>query len=192
MAAADPATDAARHEVLSARDELHEELVRLEAAARAAVDVKARIRRSPAKAAAVVGGASFLVLGGPGRVLRGVKRALRGPSPVLPTSMLPEEIEKAVRSLGDDGDKVRGVLEREFADFVTANKKADRRFWRNAIVGAMMPIGRQVARVVAGRVLQPDEQRFGEWIDRIRERRPGATATAEPSAGDAGEDRATG
>ena len=49
-------TDAARDRVLAARAALGEELEILEASARAAVDIPAKIRRSPAKAAAVAGG----------------------------------------------------------------------------------------------------------------------------------------
>ena len=45
------------------------------------------------------------------------KRAVRGPAAPMPKSMLPEEIEKALRKLGADGDKVRGALERDFADY---------------------------------------------------------------------------
>ena len=37
--------------------------------------------------------------------------------------MLPDEIDKTLRKLGDDGDKVRGALERDFADYV---KKAEK------------------------------------------------------------------
>jgi hypothetical protein len=33
----------------------------------------------------------------------------------MPKAMLPEEIERTLRSLGDDGDRVRGALERDFA-----------------------------------------------------------------------------
>ena len=111
------ATDAARDRVLAARSALAEEIDLLEASARAAVDVPAKIRRSPGKAAAIVGGTGFLVLGGPGRVFRGVKRAVRGPAEPLPKSMLPKEIEKAVKALGKDGDQVRGALERDFAAY---------------------------------------------------------------------------
>ena len=62
---------------------------------------------------------------------RGVPRARRSaaglPAPAgapsrarptpLPPSMLPDEIEKTLRKLGDDGDKVRGALERDFAAY---------------------------------------------------------------------------
>ena len=52
-------TDAARLRVLAARGELQEQLHLLEASGRAAVDIPARIKRSPAKAAAIAGGAGL-------------------------------------------------------------------------------------------------------------------------------------
>ena len=111
-------TDAARDGVLAARAELDEELRRLNASTRSAVDIPAKIRRSPAKAAAIAGGVAFLAVKGPQRVFRAGKRAVRGKDAPLPSKMLPEEIDKALRSLGSDGDKVRGALERDFAAYV--------------------------------------------------------------------------
>jgi hypothetical protein len=181
MAATDPGTDAARQEVLRAREELLQEIVQLGAAARAAVDIPARVRRSPVKTAATVGAASFLVVGGPKRVLRGVRRVVFGPAPAYPKSMLPEEIEKVVRSLGADGDKVRGALERDFAAYATSKKRADRSFMRNALfAGFVVPLGSQVTRAVMNRALQPDREGFAEWLGKVR-----ARLTPEPGGGGA-------
>ena len=104
-------TDAARDRVLAARAALGGELETLEASARAAVDVPAKIRREPLKAAAIAGGAGFLVLGGPRRLFRRAKRAVTGPPEPFPESMLPEQVEKTLRQLGDDGAAVRGALD---------------------------------------------------------------------------------
>ena len=79
-------TDAARDRVLAARAALGDELEVLEASARAAVDVPAKIRRSPGKAAAIAGGTAFVVLGGPKRVFRAGKRAVFGAPAPLPKS----------------------------------------------------------------------------------------------------------
>ena len=49
--------------------------------------------------------------------MAGVRRAVLGRPAPLPKRMLPEEIEKACVKMGDDGDKVRGTLERDFADY---------------------------------------------------------------------------
>ena len=46
-----------------------------------------------------------------GRPARPRTRSFGRPDP-LPKSMLPEEVDKALRALGDDGTKVRGALER--------------------------------------------------------------------------------
>ena len=119
-------TDAARAAVLTARASVEEELVRLEASARAAVDVKAKVRRNPGRTAGVAAGAGFLLLGGPRRTVRGVRRVIFGRRAPLPPSMLPKDIDRALRELGDDGDRVRGTIEREFADYLRATAPARR------------------------------------------------------------------
>ena len=118
------ATDAARERVLVARAQLGDELALLEASARSAVDIPAKVKASPAKAAAVAGTAGFLVLGGPRRVFGGVKRVVRGGKPPMPKSMLPDEIEKTLKQLGSDGDAIRGAIERDFADYAKKAAKS--------------------------------------------------------------------
>jgi hypothetical protein len=115
-------TDAARAEVVASRQLLLVEVGRLEAAGRSAVDIPAKIRKSPAKTAALAAGTAFIVLGGPKKTYRAVRRAIFGPTAELPKSMLPEQIDKALRALGDDGNVVRGVIEREFVDYLEKNK----------------------------------------------------------------------
>ncbi len=77
-------TDAARDRVLAARSDLAEEFQILEASGRAAVDIPAKIRRSPAKAAAVAGGIGFLALKGPQRLFGLGRRVVRGKDKPLP------------------------------------------------------------------------------------------------------------
>ena len=108
-------TDAARDRVIAARAELGAQVDILGASARSAVDFPAKIKRSPAKAAAVAGGIGFLALKGPQRLFGAAKRTIRGKPAPMPKSMLPDEIEATLRALGTDGDKVRGALERDFA-----------------------------------------------------------------------------
>jgi hypothetical protein len=163
-------TDAARDRVLAARAALGEELENFEASVRTAVDVPAKIRRSPAKAAAIAGGAAFLVLGGPRRVFRAGKRAITGAPADFPESMLPEEIDKTLRKLGDDGDKVRGALERDFAAYA---KKAsqDRRGLRTLLLLTVArPLLSAAARAAAGRLFGGDEEGFRARLEQIRER----------------------
>ena len=112
----DEATAAARQQVVEARAALLVEVDELEAAARAALDVPAKIRRNPVKFAAGAGGLTFLVLGGPQRVARRVTRTLRGGRTRPPASVLPDEIERLVADLGGDSDAIRARLDREFAD----------------------------------------------------------------------------
>jgi hypothetical protein len=175
-------TSAARAEVVAARDGLAEEAIRLEASARAAVDIPARIRREPAKVAGAASGVAFLLLGGPGRVFRGVRRAVFGPRAEVPKSMLPEEIDKALRKLGPDGDKVRGTLEREFADYL--EDKAPRRRERDlgAAAGGLLtnllrPVTVRAGKELAERLLNPDDQTFGDALQRARSRQNRATGS---------------
>ena len=63
-------TDAARAEVVASRAALLDEVQRLEAAARAAVDIPGKVRRAPAKTAGLAAGTAFVVLGGPQRLYR--------------------------------------------------------------------------------------------------------------------------
>jgi hypothetical protein len=183
-------TDAARDRVLAARASLGEELETLEASARAAIDVPARIKRSPGKAAAVVGGTAFLALGGPRRVFRAGKRAVTGAPEPLPDSMLPKEIEKSLRALGDDGKKVRGALERDFAAYAKQRAK-DRSGLRTLIVlSVARPILAGAARAAAGRLFTPDEEGFQERLAQIRaraKRRSGDEVEAETGNDGSGE-----
>lgn len=150
---ADPVTAAALNDVVAARGAFAAELVRLEASARSAVDIKAKVRRNPGKTAAAVGGTAFVVLGGPRRVFRSLKHRIVGKPEPLPTSLLPDQVEKAVRALGDDGAKVRGALEREFAAFVDTNRKTDSRFLRRVLLTGGVPLASRVGSEVMKRVL---------------------------------------
>ena len=183
-----PRTSAARAEVIAARDGLAEEAVRLEASARAAVDIPARIRREPVKMAGAASGAAFLLLGGPGRVVRGLRRAVFGPPAELPKSMLPDEIEKTLRRLGPDGDKVRGALERDFASYVEDRAPKRRERDLGIAVGGLLdnllrPLTRRAGRELAERLFDADGATFGEALGRTRARRSGGTSGAGDSAG---------
>lgn len=150
-------TAAAQAEVLAAREGLASEAARLEASARDAMDIRAQVRKAPGKAAAVAGGAAFLALGGPKRVLRRVKRAVRGPEPEFPASMLPREIEAAVRRLGKNGDAVRGTLEREFAAYLSeTGERRSSQDVRGALTEAATYLIRHSTKTVGKR-----------WIDRM-------------------------
>jgi len=175
-------TDAARAEVLAARDEvvaarqgLEDEVVRLEAAGRAAVDLPARLRRQPAKVGGAAVGAAFLLLGGPKRVLRGVRRVIFGPEADLPKSMLPDEVEATLRKLGRDGDRVRGTLAREFAKYLdtTAPERRDRDLVGVAtglLSNLLKPASVRAGRQFAERLFDPDDPSFAEGLRKARAR----------------------
>jgi hypothetical protein len=175
---------AARAEVQAARGQLDEELVRLEAAARAAVDVKAKVRRSPGKAAGAVAAAGFVLAGGPKRVLRGARNAVFGKPAALPTSMLPKDIDKALRALGEDGDKVRGAIERDFARYLEEKAPEIRsRDLPGSLAKLLTTFGRPIAlrygTKVAGDLLGSDNAQFADWLAKAR-RRPSARKPKQP------------
>jgi hypothetical protein len=168
-------TDAARAEVLAARSGLDEELVRLEASGRAAVDIPARLKREPAKVLGAAGGAAFLLLGGPKRLLRSARMALNGGKEPLPKSMLPPEVEKTLKKLGPDGEKVRGTLEREFASYL--DEKAPERRERDLgavaagiLGGALKPVALRFGKQLAEQALNPDGPSFADGLRKARER----------------------
>ena len=144
-------TDAALEEVLAARASLGEETDRLKASAKDAVDIKKKVRQSPAKAAGIAAATAFVVVGGPKRIFRSVKHRVFGKPDPLPPSMLPDKVDKAIAALGDDGAKVRGALERSFADYLDdtapARKKAAREgSFRRMVVKAATPLATRAAR----------------------------------------------
>jgi hypothetical protein len=163
-------TDAARDRVLAARAALGEELETLEASVRAAVDVPARIRRSPAKAAAIVGSAAFLAVGGPRRVFRAGKRAVTGEKTALPKSMLPQEVERTLRKLGDDGDKVRGALERDFATYARKAKEDRAAPTALLLTAVARPLLMTGAKAAAKWLFRSDEAGFQARLAQVRER----------------------
>jgi hypothetical protein len=179
-------TDAARAEVLAAREGLDEELVRLEAAGRAAVDIPARLRREPAKVLGTAGGAAFLLLGGPKRMFKGVRKAILGEKAEMPKSMLPPEIEKQLKKLGPDGEAVRATLEREFADYLDekAPQRRERDLAGTAAVllgGVLKPVTERLGRQLAERALDPDGFTFAEGMRRARARRGGTSGNGPDS-----------
>jgi hypothetical protein len=169
-------TDAARAEVVARRQLLSYEVDRLQASGRSAVDLKAKVKHNPAKTAALAAGTAFIALGGPKRTFRAVRRAIFGPEAELPKSMLPEQIDKALRSLGSDGDRVRGVIEREFADYLAKNKPVRE---SRELAGTITELGGNLLRPVTARagkrlaeeLFKPDGGSFNDVMARIQSRR---------------------
>ena len=182
-------TDAALAEVLAAREGLAEEIDRLEASGRAAVDIPAKIKRSPAKAAAIAGGGAFLVLGGPRRVYRKARKAVTGREEApLPKSLLPKDIDKALKKLGTDGDQVRGTIERDFAKYLDDRAKERRKEGIVAgltaiAVAALRPIGTRAGRQLAERMINPDPAAFEEQLRKVRERTARSAKAGDAKSG---------
>jgi len=170
-----PDVVAAQVAARAARDDLDEELARLEASIRAAVDVKARIRRNPKRVAGAAAGVGFLAVGGPRRVLRGTRSLVFGKPDPLPDAMLPEEIEKALKALGSDGARVRGAIERDFAKYLR-DEKPQRRDLRSTLAFLVLPSARvlilRFGRQFIDELLSP-RTGFAEQLERVRARRAG-------------------
>jgi hypothetical protein len=169
-------TDAALAQVVAAREDLGDQVDRLEAAGRAAIDVPAKVRANPAKAAGIAAGGAFLAVGGPKRLFRRARRAITGKEADLPSELLPKDVEKALKSLGTDGRKVRGSLERDFAKYLDTRAKDRKKEGVTAAVtavalSALRPIAIRGGRQIAERMLDPNGPAFAEQLEKIRSRR---------------------
>ncbi len=157
-------TKQARQAVIAARAALATEADELTAATRSALDIPAKARKHPVETAGLAGGAAFLAVGGPKRVLRLVGRAVRRGKEPPPKTLLPKDVQKVINGLGEDGRKVQARLEREFASYLEKRKKADTQassrasFWRLFDVMAK-PLGRQAAKQMAERLMAADRDR---------------------------------
>lgn len=182
-------TDAALAQVVAARADLANEVDRLEAAGRTAVDIPAKIKRSPAKAAAIAGGAAFVVVGGPRRVFRRARKAVTGHEDApLPKALLPKDIEKALKRIGTDGDQVRGTIERDFAKYLDDRAKERRKEGITAAVlglatAALRPVALRTGKTVADQMMNPDAASFEEQLEKIRSRAPLRAKAEKPQAG---------
>lgn len=172
-------TDAARLRVLEARAALGDELEVLEASARAAVDVPAKIRRSPGKAAAIVGGTAFVVVGGPRRVFRAAKRAVTGPPEPMPKAMLPDQIERTLLELGDDGAAVRGALERDFAAYAKLASRDRAQLRTLLVLTVARPLLSAGTKAAASWLFRTDDEGLQARLAQIRERVARQTGEAD-------------
>ena len=175
--------DAARDRVLAARAALDEELTELRGSARAAVDIPSKVRQSPARAAAVAGGVAFLVLRGPQRLWRALREQVTGRPAPMPSRLLPKEIEKTLDRMGDDGNKVRGTLERDFAAYVKEKQKDRRGMISILLLGLIRPVIGRAARRAGEFLMSPSPEGYPTRLDEIRAR---AAATADDARARAG------
>lgn len=168
----------------ASRADLEEELEQLEAAVRAALDVRAKIRRNPAKVAGAAAGLGFLAVGGPQKVFRRVRYAVVGKPEPLPKAMLPDDIEKAIKALGGDGAKVRGALERNFATYLEQNAPERKgRSKRELALFFLLPLSRilvlRFGRQFIDEALSTRSS-FDEQLAKVRARRGGSPTEPPP------------
>jgi hypothetical protein len=168
-------SDTARAGVLAARASFGEELEQLEASARAAVDIPAKVRRNPAKSVGIAAGAGFLLVGGPRRLFRGARRVVFGPPEPMPKSMLPKEIDKTLKGLGSDGEKVRGTIEREFAAYLEqtapARKERDLSAVSAIILSALArPLIERFGKQLIEQLFATDNAAIQAQLDKVRAR----------------------
>lgn len=103
--------DETRVELAAQRAKVRGTADRLEAATRRALNVKAKVRGNPVKTVALVAGLGYVLLGGPRKTIRQLRRAIGGPpSGARAYAALPDPL----RSLIDDWAPGRGT-EREEA-----------------------------------------------------------------------------
>jgi pyruvate/2-oxoglutarate dehydrogenase complex dihydrolipoamide acyltransferase (E2) component len=174
--------DAARDRVLAARAAFDDSLTHLEASGRAAIDIPARIRQSPVKAAAIAGGLAFVLLRGPQRLFGAIRRAIFGKGAPLPTRMLPKEIEKTLKSMGDDGEKVRGTLERDFAAYVKKSQRERKGLYSVVLFGLARPMLGRAARRAGEYLFSPSPEGYTTRLDEVRARAEAKIEEARASA----------
>jgi hypothetical protein len=158
-----PEVALAHAQLLAARTAFGEELDGLTASTQAALDIPAKIRRNPVKTAALAGGAGFLLLGGPKKVLKLAGRAL----PTRPrdpyAGLLPHEVEAILKDTQVGRDpRVRMALEKDFAEYLRRKGKVEplpnarASLWRtyDALVG---PLGTVGARMLVERLFQAND-----------------------------------
>jgi hypothetical protein len=156
----------ARRRLHAARRSLGSDLDALTDATQSALDIPAKIRKDPIKSVALAGGAGFLLLGGPRRLIRAAGSRLFPGRKDRYRGLLPDDIERVLRDTGLAGEpRVRQALEADFADYLKnkgvaagAEPSAARSFWRtyDTLIG---PLGTVAARVLIERLFAAGEPR---------------------------------
>jgi hypothetical protein len=89
--------------------------------------------------------------------------------------MLPKEIDAALGKLGDDGERVRGLIEREFASYLVATEPARRsRNLGGAIaivtVAFLRPLVLRFSKHLADQIFATDAQAYEDRLHAVRVR----------------------
>ncbi len=154
-------TQEARQAIVRARADLIIEADELGSAVRSAVDVPAKVRRHPVETAGLAGGAVFLAVGGPKRVIRAAQRRLFPRTLPKYKGTLPREIERALSRAGVREDEVKARIEKDFQSYmekkgsgkVSGTREAS--FWKtyDTLAG---PLGKMAARQLASKLFAPE------------------------------------
>ncbi len=160
-----PEVARARKQVYHAYNALEADLDALSDATHSALDIPAKVRRNPVKSVALAGGAGFLLLGGPRRIIRSATSRIFPKRPDPYAGLLPDEVERILRRSGAwDEPGVREALEADFADYLRHKGRqpvppsATTSFWRtyDALLG---PLGTVGARILVERLFAADRSR---------------------------------
>jgi hypothetical protein len=180
-----PEVTAALLELQAARGDAEASLDAITDASKRALDLPAKVRRNPVRTAALVGGAGFLIAGGPRRMVRyavgRVRPEVRDPH----AGLLPDEIEKVLKDSGlADDPAIRRALDEDFADYLRRKGRLDREptptsiLWRtfDQLAG---PLGTAGARVLVQRLMSAEKERGEERAARRAAARARTTAPGQ-------------
>ena len=160
-----PEVAAALVELEAARAGVRESLDAVTEATQSALDVPAKIRRHPVKTAALVGGAGFLIAGGPRRLMRATLGRVRPEKPDPYEGLLPPEIERVLTDAGLARDtEIRRALNKDFAENLNSKGRygpppsGATTFWRtfDRLAG---PLGTAGARILVQRIMEAERDR---------------------------------
>lgn len=157
-------TKQAHDQVVAARRQLGTELDELRLATRSAVDIPAKVKKNPVQTVGLIGGAGFLAVGGPKRVIRAIEHRVRPRKKDRLKGILPKEVEKVIDRTAADADEVRQRLEQDFFEWMSkkrpqgAPSNARQSFWRtyDSLIG---PLGALGAKSLIQRLFTPDPER---------------------------------
>ncbi len=157
-------TKQAYEQVVAARRQLGHEMDELRLATRSAVDIPAKVKRNPVQTIGLIGGAGFLAVGGPKRVLKAIEHRVRPTKKDRLKGILPKDVEKVVGKHAANAEEVRQRLEQDFYDWMSKKRPQQapatgrRSFWKtyDALIG---PLGALGAKSLVERLLAPDPKR---------------------------------
>ncbi|MBA2490118.1 MAG: hypothetical protein H0V36_12510 [Chloroflexi bacterium] len=157
-------TKQAQQGVVAARRQLGHELDEMRLATRSAVDIPAKVRKHPVETIGLIGGAGFLALGGPKRIIQAIEHRVRPTRKDRLKGILPKDIERMVDKTGQNAEQVRQRLEQDFFDWMAKRRpqqapaNARQSLWKtyDSFIG---PLGALGAKSLIERLLAADPKR---------------------------------